>query len=390
VAAPAVGVGARIAVALLDDLLIWGLLALAIALFVLLLPILLPIFGFGAILSLFSGLSGVPQGGGPVPGGVPTTVAVGQIPAEQLALMQQVASSAPCQLPWTVLAAIADVESGFGKSADQASSAGAYGYGQFLQSTWQSYGNGVPWRTTDPTEQARPVDQRLDSTNFHYALPAMARYLCASGAGQDLRKAIFAYNHADWYVAEVIQLAAWFGGIGPTGDGLVDGWADRPPLNQYDRRNYASDQMWLTWRAVDCSAAALDWLLGAYGHALGSLDAAITLIGPGAGISTTLGLTDARGPALAQALNSQGLRPRTPGARPLGSIAELKAWLDQGPLLMDGAHWFGEGHWFVGIGYDQNGLYIRDSSGYDTRYVTWSRLYGEVGFSGWVVGVAPR
>jgi hypothetical protein len=62
VAAPAVGVGARIAVALLDDLLIWGILALAIALFVLLLPILLPILGFGAILALFSGLSGVPQG----------------------------------------------------------------------------------------------------------------------------------------------------------------------------------------------------------------------------------------------------------------------------------------------------------------------------------------
>ena len=228
------------------------------------------------------------------------------------------------------------------------------------------------------------------STNFHYALPAMARYLCASGAGQDLRKAIFAYNHADWYVAEVVQLAGRFGGIGPTGDGLVDGWADRPPLNQYDRRNYASDQSWLTWRAVDCSAAALDWLLAAYGHTLGNLDTAIAAIGPGRGISSTLGLTDARGLPLAQVLNSQGLRPRTPGATPLGSTAELKAWLDKGPLLMDGAHWFGEGHWFVGIGYDHNGIYIRDSSGYDTRYLTWSRLYGEVGFSGWVVGVAPR
>ena len=124
-AAPAVGVGARIAVPLLDDLLIWGLLALAIAVFVLLLPILLPVVGFGAILALFSGLRGVPQGGGPVPGGSPTTVAVGQIPSDQLALMQQVASSAPCQLPWTALAAIADVESGFGKSADQVSSAPA-------------------------------------------------------------------------------------------------------------------------------------------------------------------------------------------------------------------------------------------------------------------------
>jgi hypothetical protein len=34
------------------------------------------------------------------------------------------------------------------------------------------------------------------------------------------------------------------------------------------------------------------------------------------------------------------------------------------------------------------GIHIRDSSGWGTRYLSWSRLYGEVGFSGWVVGVA--
>ena len=97
-------------------------------------------------------------------------------------------------------------------------------------------------------------------------------------------------------------------------------------------------------------------------------------------------------PALARALAVRGLEPREPGVsngqlRPLGSIAELEAWLNQGPLLMDGARWFGEGHWFVGIGYDAGGIYIRDSSGWDTRYLSWARLYGEVGFSGWVVGV---
>ena len=85
------------------------------------------------------------------------------------------------------------------------------------------------------------------------------------------------------------------------------------------------------------------------------------MIGPGTGISTRLGLLDARGPAFARALAACGLRPRMPGKQPLGSIAELEAWLDQGPLLMDGARWFGEGHWFVAIGYDKNGVYIRDS-----------------------------
>jgi len=176
----------------------------------------------------------------------------------------------------------------------------------------------------------------------------------------------------------------------PSSHGLVVGWANRDPLNQYDRRNYRTHQSWQTWRHADCSAAALGWLLGAYGQPLAGIDDAIGLIGPGTGISTNLGLLDARGPALARALAGRGLRPRAPAQRPLGSIAELKVWLDHGPLLMDGARWFGAGHWFVGIGYDEGGVYTRDSSGWDTRYLSWSRLDGEVGFSGWVVGVTPQ
>jgi hypothetical protein len=181
--------------------------------------------------------------------------------------------------------------------------------------------------------------------------------------------------------------------VATTAHELVADWADRGPLNQYARSSYRSDQTWATWRDADCSAAALYWLLGAYGQPLGSLDDAVALIGPGTGISTRLGLLDARGPALARALAARGVRPREPrGAdghlRPLASVAELEAWPDQGPLLMDGARWFDEGHWFVGIGYDAGGISIRDSSGWDTRYVSWSWLYGEVGFSGWVVAVA--
>jgi hypothetical protein len=112
--------------------------------------------------------------------------------------------------------------------------------------------------------------------------------------------------------------------------GLVSGWADRRPINQYARSSYRSDQTWVVWRNADCSAAALDWLLRAYGRQVGSLDDAIALIGPGTGISPSLGLLDARGPALARAIAARGLQPRTPGQRPLASIADLKAWLDRG------------------------------------------------------------
>jgi hypothetical protein len=55
--------------------------------------------------------------------------------------------------------------------------------------------------------------------------------------------------------------------------------------------------------------------------------------------------------------------------------------------LLDGARWFGGGYWFVAIGY---GIDIRDSSGWDTGYVTWSRLYGEVGFSACYLGLVGQ
>jgi|SRR5579864_589175 len=183
------------------------------------------------------------------------------------------------------------------------------------------------------------------------------------------------------------------GTVASAAHGLIAGWADRGPLDQYASSSYRSSAIWLSWRDADCSAAALDWVLGAYGQPLASLDDAISLVGPGTGISTSLGLLDARGTPLARALARRGLEPREPRTasgqlQPLNSVTELKAWLEQGPLLMDGASWFGKGHWFVGIGYDAGGIHIRDSSGWDTRYLSWSRLYGEVGFSGWVVGVA--
>src|SRR5919202_4358016 len=159
-------------------------------------------------------------------GDVPRVDGVGldEVPPDQLRLMEQVAAGSSCGLGWPLLAAVARVESGFGRQADQVSSAGAYGYGQFMGATWRAYGGGIAWRTTDAAEQARPVDQRADSTNYHHALPAMERYLCVlareTSAGQgpsdDLRRALFFYSHtrvtpfdaSDAYVTRVLALAA--------------------------------------------------------------------------------------------------------------------------------------------------------------------------------------
>jgi hypothetical protein len=176
--------------------------------------------------------------------------------------------------------------------------------------------------------------------------------------------------------------------------GLVPNWAEAPALNQFDRRNYETHTNWIMWDGAACSAASLAWILRAYGLHVPAIDTAIGWIGPFTGISPQLGLLDATGGPLARAITGRGLTPRVPRdrlgrSRALSSVAELKEWLLEGPLLMDGKSWFGAGHWFVAIGYDGGGVFIRDSSGYDNRYLSWSRLYGsEVGFDGWVVGVA--
>jgi murein DD-endopeptidase MepM/ murein hydrolase activator NlpD len=101
-------------------------------------------------------------------------------------------------IPWNVLAAINKIESNFGRNMGP-SSAGALGWMQFMPSTWERWGtdadaNGYadPWN---------PVD----------GIYSAARYLAASGGATDIRRAVFSYNHAEWYVNQVLQLAQLYG-----------------------------------------------------------------------------------------------------------------------------------------------------------------------------------
>ena len=103
-------------------------------------------------------------------------------------------------LSWTVLAAIGQVESAHGKHLGP-SSAGALGPMQFLPSTWAAYG------------LDGDGDGEADIMNPHDAVPSSAGYLCRFGANrgpEGLYDAIFAYNHADWYVKKVLGVAAQY------------------------------------------------------------------------------------------------------------------------------------------------------------------------------------
>src|SRR6185437_15445633 len=119
-------------------------------------------------------------------------------PANYLQLYQESAAEYCPGLSWTVLAAIGEIESGDGAN-DGPSSAGALGPMQFMPSTWRVWGPDAFGRT-GPPDIMDPLD----------AVPSAARMLCADGAAAtaSLRGAIFAYNHATWYVDEVLALAS--------------------------------------------------------------------------------------------------------------------------------------------------------------------------------------
>jgi hypothetical protein len=147
-------------------------------------------------------------------GGTVTNVRQQQLPVDQAAagvrpgtyldLFKQSAVRYCPRLSWTVLAAIGQIESGDGANMGP-SIAGALGPMQFMPSTWQLWGI-TAFGEKGPPNVMDPYD----------AVPSAARYLCAAGAGMGtsagLYQAIFAYNHADWYVREVLALAQQYGG----------------------------------------------------------------------------------------------------------------------------------------------------------------------------------
>jgi len=122
-------------------------------------------------------------------------------PADYFALYHAAAPTCP-GLSWTVLAAIGQVETGHGTDTST-SPAGAMGPMQFLPATFAMVavdGDG---------------DGRTDIQNPADAIFTAAHYLCGNGAGTGpagLSTAIWNYNHADWYVALVLSLAAQYAG----------------------------------------------------------------------------------------------------------------------------------------------------------------------------------
>src|SRR4051794_4549204 len=144
-----------------------------------------------------------PHGCGPTSNFAPSAVALANIPGNYLGWIR--AAAPRYGLDWTVIAGIYSIESDFGRLDAPGvrageTFAGAGGPGQFLAATWQRYG----------------VDGDGDGVKNRYdpadAILATANLLRQNGAPSDYDRAIFAYNHAGWYVDDVLSRAARYRG----------------------------------------------------------------------------------------------------------------------------------------------------------------------------------
>jgi hypothetical protein len=165
----------------------------------------------GAIVMMVAAVSFFTGGGndGGQGGYEPSAAAIADIPPTLLPLYLQAGQSRG--IDWAIVAAIGKVEADHGRSTaggvhDGVNFAGCCaGPMQFSVTgpgggTWGQYG------------VDGDGDGRRDVYNPADAIPAAADYLKANGAPGDYERAIFAYNHASWYVAQVLAQAQKYRG----------------------------------------------------------------------------------------------------------------------------------------------------------------------------------
>ncbi len=215
--------------------------------------LLIALFGLLAtLLVLVMGVLGAIFGLRPLQGGSPpSSTARAEIPARYLRLYEQAGRDYGID-PW-VLAGIGAVESDHGRSTARGVRSGVNAFGccagpmQFsvrgAPSMWDRYG----------------VDGDGDGRSRVYdaadAIPAAARYLVASGAPADYRAALFAYNHAGWYVDQVLAKAAEYRAAAPlaaTAGGVAPASVTVPEILQNPRIALTAIQR------LDVSSGTLD------------------------------------------------------------------------------------------------------------------------------------
>jgi len=163
----------------------------------------LMLFFFFLISTIIGGLGGGNEAG--FRSGAPTAFAVADIPVEYMPIFLKAQSK--YDVSWAVLAAIAKTESAFGQNMGP-SDAGAIGFMQFMPDTWNKY------------KQDGNSDGEFDPYDPWDAVFSAANMLQSNGFAEKPEKALFAYNHAGWYVREVMELASTYSAtMIPVGNG---------------------------------------------------------------------------------------------------------------------------------------------------------------------------
>ncbi|MEC0413620.1 peptidoglycan DD-metalloendopeptidase family protein [Bacillus subtilis] len=149
-----------------------------------------------------------------------------EIPAEYIPIYQ--AAAKKYGVPWNLLAAHHRVETRFSTIKKMVSPVGAVGHMQFMVLTWIGWGYGgdrlgnanIPKEIlTDPKMIKKyggygvdaNGDGKADPWNLEDAVFSAANYLAKNGAAEgNLRKAVYAYNHSEQYVQEVLKFAKMY------------------------------------------------------------------------------------------------------------------------------------------------------------------------------------
>jgi cell wall-associated NlpC family hydrolase len=164
-------------------------------------PIVLVLFTMLVVGGISTGIIG---------GNAPSDDARKDIPANYLAMYQQAADGCP-GLPWSVVAAIGKVETNHGRLkapgvTEGANFAGAAGPMQM----------GIGVGAAGSAFWTYAIDGNGDGKASPYdpadAIPSATAYLCKAlrDHGGDLSQAVFAYNHAQWYVDKVLAIASGY------------------------------------------------------------------------------------------------------------------------------------------------------------------------------------
>ncbi len=152
--------------------------------------------------------------------------AANSIPSNYLKWFQRVGLQ--YNVPWTILAGIGKVESDDGRTTlpgvTVASVSNAFGAAGPMQigikgASGNSWG-GAPIHKASVVVAGVATDEDGDGVASVYdpadAIAGAAKYLVAHGVQQNAAAAVFAYNHADWYVQEVLDWASTYAAGGFT------------------------------------------------------------------------------------------------------------------------------------------------------------------------------